>query len=100
MASELTVIAEFHVPGIHLEAFLAVCAEDSRQSIAVESGCHSFEVLSSPEDPNLVVLVETYTDRAAFEAHLKTPHFAAFAKAVKDYGAKENAVRFFNRTAP
>jgi len=46
-------------------------------------------------DRETVVLYEIYDDRAAFQAHVKTPHFAAFdresrdlvaAKTVREYG--------------
>ena len=36
---------------------------------------------SSPGDADRIVLYEIYDDRAAFEAHLKTTHFARFNEA-------------------
>jgi quinol monooxygenase YgiN len=35
--------------------------------------------------PNVVVLIEAWTDLDALHAHLKTPHMAAYREAVKDY---------------
>ncbi len=35
--------------------------------------------------PNVVVLIESWTDLDALHAHLKTPHMAAYREAVKDY---------------
>ena len=100
MAGELTVIAELSIPPENRGKFLEMCAYDSKHSNADEPDCHSFDVMTSNEDPNLIVLVETYRDQAAFDVHLKTPHFQKFAEAVKILGAKENNVRFFTRTAP
>lgn len=35
--------------------------------------------------PNVVILIEAWTDLDALHAHLKTPHMAAYREAVKDY---------------
>ncbi len=47
-------------------------AEDSR----LEPGCFRFDVLRDPEKPARRVLHETWTDRAALQAHRRTPHYA------------------------
>ena len=38
--------------------------------------------------PNVVVLIEAWTDLDALHTHLKTPHMAAYREAVKDYVTK------------
>ncbi|HTY72654.1 MAG TPA: putative quinol monooxygenase [Actinomycetes bacterium] len=40
-----------------------------------EPGCRSYQVYVDPSDELRVVLVETYADEAAFQAHLASPHF-------------------------
>jgi quinol monooxygenase YgiN len=35
--------------------------------------------------PNVVILIEAWTDLDDLHAHLKTPHMAAYREAVKDY---------------
>lgn len=35
--------------------------------------------------PNVVILIEAWTNLDALHAHLKTPHMAAYREAVKDY---------------
>ena len=35
--------------------------------------------------PDVVILIEAWTDLDALHAHLKTPHMAAYREAVKDY---------------
>lgn len=100
MAGELTVIAEFSINPENRSLFLENCAYDSERSNADEPGCLVFDVITSNEDPNTIVLVERYTDQAAFDTHLKTPHFEKFAATTKALGAVEKSVRFFTRTAP
>ena len=100
MAGELTVIAEFETTPATYDRFLKVCAYDSERSVADESGCHSFMVLSPETEADTIILVEVYTDRAAFEEHLRTPHFEVFANAVKELDIKERSVRFLKKRAP
>lgn len=71
------VCATFEVAPEHHDRFLDRVrgqAADSR----TEDGCHQFDVWSDNSQPGVVFLYETYTDRAAFDAHLASAHFHAF----------------------
>ena len=72
------IIAEFEVKPDKLAQFLELARTDASQSVAREPGCHQFDVTLDREQPNRVVLYEVYDDEAAFNAHLETPHLAAF----------------------
>ena len=62
-----------------VDAYLeAVIAFDAKGSIGNEPGCLRFDVLRDEADPSKVYLYEVYADKAAFEAHGKTPHIAKF----------------------
>ena len=50
--------------------------------------------------PESFVLYEVYDDRSAFEAHLRTPHYAIFAEAVIRFGVATTQVRLLERQAP
>lgn len=65
------------VPGAETR-FLALVRTNATQSVADEPGCLRFDVCHDPAKPKQVFLYELYTDRAAFDAHLATPHFKAF----------------------
>src|SRR6266436_103032 len=69
------VIAEVTVPPERLADFIAVSLEDARDSVVKEPCCQQFDVLLSADGSPTVVFYEVYDDRAAFEAHLQTPHF-------------------------
>jgi quinol monooxygenase YgiN len=45
-----------------------------------EAGNLEYEVLRDPRDPSVFVLVERYTDEAAFAAHKSSPHFEKWLK--------------------
>jgi len=91
------VIAEFAVQDQHREEFLKLCAFDSLRSTTDEPGCRQFDVITSSDAPQAVVLYEVYDDRAAFDTHLTTPHYAVFAEALDRLAIVKTQVRFFNR---
>ena len=93
------VIAEFEVSAAHKEEFLELCRYDSTRSVQDEPGCRQFDALTSEAAPESVVLYEVYDDKAAFDAHLATPHYAVFADGVERLGIKERQVRFLARRA-
>jgi (4S)-4-hydroxy-5-phosphonooxypentane-2,3-dione isomerase len=71
------VVVEFALhPGMRA-AFRPVMDANARAS-AAEPGCRRFDVVEPSEDADRILLYEIYDDRAAFEAHLATPHFAIF----------------------
>ena len=92
-------VVDFVVKPEHVEAFTAAIRENARASRETEPGCRQFDVCVAPEDPAKIVLYEVYDDRAAFEAHLKTPHFLA-CKPKLDAWLESNKVRFLARLDP
>lgn len=100
MSENFTVIAEFAAPAENFEKFLDICRYDSDRSLADEEGCLAFDVLTEHDVKDVVMLHEVYAGRAAFEAHLKTPHFEKFAAALREFSIEERSVRFFTRRHP
>lgn len=76
--SGFVVLAEFQVKPGCLDAFLALAREDARQSLLTEPGCRRFDVAVAEGEDGYVIFYEVYDDRAAFDAHLGTPHLARF----------------------
>lgn len=84
------------------ERFMELIGENAAASVRDEPGCLRFDVLTprkSGGGADRVFLYEIYADHAAFEAHLATPHFAAFdeqsralvkRKAVAEFDVAEN----------
>ncbi len=60
------------------EEFLAAITTNAEASVRDEPGCHRFDVTAVEGDGDRFVLYELYDDAEAFEAHKRTPHFAAW----------------------
>ena len=85
-------VVTFTVPFAGVDKFLAICKDNSRASLK-EPGCTGFEVLIPEGDlNNKVMLIETYRDEAAYQAHRVTPHFLAFVEGAQEVGAQRSAV--------
>lgn len=82
-----------------LEAFLPLMKAQAANSLRYEPECHLFEVCQAKDDPARVFLYEVYTDSAAFEAHLASPHFKTFDAAVAPMIVSKD-VEVFHRLAP
>ncbi|WP_460275771.1 putative quinol monooxygenase [Celeribacter sp. ULVN23_4] len=97
------VLPEFLVAPARLDAFLEAAGADASHSCAFEEGCLQFDVIveRAPEgsqDSVRVMFYEVYVDRAAFDAHLETPHVAAFRDML--HLCDEQPVRFLDRRLP
>ncbi|MDP4026302.1 putative quinol monooxygenase [Methylobacterium sp. NEAU 140] len=92
------VIAEFQVRPGALDAFLVLAHDDARASVADEPGCRAFDVAVEESDPLAVVFYEVYDDRAAFDAHLATPHLARFREGFPALVTEARPVRFLTRS--
>jgi quinol monooxygenase YgiN len=77
------ILVEFDLRPEGSERFLDLVRENAAASLRDEEGCERFDVLVPASGPNKVVLYEIYRDRAAFDLHLRTPHFAEFDSATR-----------------
>jgi quinol monooxygenase YgiN len=94
------VIAEFQVKPDCITAFLKAAKNDAEASLASEPGCRQFDIIAPQTTDGTIVFYEVYGSRAAFDAHLKTPHVDAFRKAFPPLIAAERPVRFADRLYP
>lgn len=76
-------------------AFLRLMCANASTSLRDEPGCLRFDVLR-PEtgDGHEVFLYEVYTDAAAFDLHLASPHFTAFDAATHGMVMSKKARRY------
>jgi (4S)-4-hydroxy-5-phosphonooxypentane-2,3-dione isomerase len=68
-----------------VEPFKLRLLRHARISVTQEPGCSRFDVHQERGDPTLFLLVESYADEAAFEAHRTSPHYLAFREDVKEW---------------
>lgn len=77
------ILVEFDVfPGME-SRFEECILANARSSKDDEPGCRVFDVLYRPDAEFAFVLYEIYDDRAAFDEHVRSVHFARFDEAVK-----------------
>jgi quinol monooxygenase YgiN len=94
------VIAEFVVKPGSMPAFLEAARRDASESLTREPGCRQFDVVQPEASSDHVVFYEVYDSREAFDAHLRTPHLAAFREAFPPLISAQIPVRFANRRYP
>ena len=93
------VVVEFAVVPAFASRFLDAIVANARASRGHEPGCLQFDVCVAEGDAPLVFLYEVYRDRAAFDAHVATPHFRTFDAVSAPWVARKS-VRVFERMDP
>lgn len=72
------VTVQFEINSDTMQFFLPLMHANARASVETEPGCQQFDVCTDPSKPTRVFLYELYDDEAAFQTHMKQPHFATF----------------------
>jgi quinol monooxygenase YgiN len=76
-------IANLVVEALHLERYKAALKEEIEASVRLEPGVLTLYAVSAKDDPTHFTILEIYADQAAYEAHLKTPHFIKYKAATQ-----------------
>lgn len=79
------VVVEFRLKSGSRGDFRPLVDENARTSARDEAGCRRFDVIEPAGDPDAVLLYEIYDDRAAFDAHVASGHYARFDTASAGY---------------
>jgi quinol monooxygenase YgiN len=96
---QLALLVEFLVRPGFAERFGELILANARASVEQEQGCRRFDVLVEPENGRRFVLYEIYDDEAAFDLHLRSPHYHSFSAAI-DGQIEERSVRRLGFYAP
>lgn len=94
-AAPFVVLATITIKPGQVQRFVA--AMDA-QAVASrnEAGVVDFRVFQSDADPLLFYSVESYRDKAAFEAHVKTPGTAKIMAVLKEVQARDLEAQFLH----
>ncbi len=60
-----------------------------------EEGCHAYSFAQDAADPGSIRLFEIWENQEALDAHMKTPHMAAFNKAVAGFNVTGASVNIY-----
>ena len=77
-------LAELEIDAAQLDSYKAFLREEIETSIRVEPGVLTLYAVSIQGQPVQIRIFEMYADRAAYEAHLKTPHFLKYKTGTQD----------------
>jgi|GEM_PF-268689 len=68
-------IAEIEIFPQYLEEYLTILKTEAAASVEVEPGVLAIFPMQQKDHPNQIRIVEMYANKAAYQFHLKTPHF-------------------------
>ena len=74
----LAIWMKVKIKAVMRDKFLKAFEADALASERDEPGCLRFNVLQDEKDENVYYFYEVFKDRAALEAHFKTPHYATW----------------------
>ncbi len=77
-ARPLVRIAELDIDPAQIAAYKALLAEEVEASVRLEPGVLMLNAVSIDENPAHIRLLEVYANRAAYEAHLRSPQFMKY----------------------
>jgi 4-carboxymuconolactone decarboxylase len=68
-------IAEVEIHTEYLQEYIGILKEEAAASVKLEPGVLAIFPMADEQNPAYVRIVEIYADKAAYQSHLKTPHF-------------------------
>ena len=71
-------LSEIEIDPARLDEYNAILKEESAASVKLEPGVIAIFPMYQKENPTSVRILEMYADKAAYEQHLKTPHFQKY----------------------
>jgi quinol monooxygenase YgiN len=77
-------IAEIEVDPGQIEAYNTLLAEVGAASVRDEPGVLMLHSVSLQDAPHHIRVFEVYASRAAYEAHIQTPHFLKYKTGTSD----------------
>jgi quinol monooxygenase YgiN len=77
-------LAELEIDPAQLESYKAFLREEIATSIRVEPGVLNLYAVAVKGQPAQIRIFEMYADTAAYEAHVKTPHFLKYKTGTQD----------------
>ena len=71
-------VSEIEIYSRDLAQYKAILQEESEASVRLEPGVVSIFPLFEQKNPTQVRILEIYASRAAYQGHIKTPHFQKY----------------------
>jgi quinol monooxygenase YgiN len=81
--SKHVLIVDLEIKPEAVDAFKIAARKQAEQSLALEVGCHHFQIVQSADQENKFTNYEIFENAAAFETHANMPHTAVFKQFVE-----------------
>lgn len=88
------ITVEFTLKPGTIMGFRRLIDQNALDSCRDEPGCQRFDVLAPMAQDDRIFLYEIYDNRAAFEMHLKTPHFDLFNRKSADMVLSKRVIEY------
>ncbi|MBO9682015.1 MAG: antibiotic biosynthesis monooxygenase [Flavisolibacter sp.] len=77
-------LAKIKVDPLQLEKYNAALKEQMTTAVRIEPGVLTYYAVADKSDPSNITILEIYSDTAAYNSHVMTPHFKKYKETVKD----------------
>jgi quinol monooxygenase YgiN len=77
-------IAKLQIDSAQIEQYKAILKEHAETAVRVEPGVITLYAVVEKNNPTHVTVFEIYENAAAYQYHLKTPHFIKYKTSTKD----------------
>jgi quinol monooxygenase YgiN len=71
-------LSEIEIDPVYLEQYKTILAEESAASVELEPGVVAIFPMYQNAAPTSVRILEIYASKAAYEQHIKSPHFQKY----------------------
>jgi quinol monooxygenase YgiN len=71
-------ISEIQIDPARLDEYNAILKEEAEASVRLEPGVISIFPMYQRENPTEVRILEIYASKAAYESHIRSPHFQTY----------------------
>lgn len=71
-------LAKLVIDSTQLDEYNALLKEEIETSVRVEPGVLTLYAVAEKNRPTHITILEIYASKAAYEAHIKTPHFLKY----------------------
>lgn len=78
--SKMVRMAKLEIDSAQLDAYISFLKEEIQTSLNIEPGVLTLYAVQEKETPTRITILEIYADTAAYQSHIKTPHFLHYKK--------------------
>jgi quinol monooxygenase YgiN len=77
-------LANLVIDSAQLDSYTAFLREEIETSVKAEPGVLTLYAVAEKKRPTHITILEIYADSAAYQKHIKTPHFLKYKNGTKD----------------